>query len=104
MKQLRNIISVIILAGLALTGCRKGDRIVPPEVTPVDTAKPGSAYNGFYLLNEGNMGSNKSTLDYYDYTTGIYKSNIYATANPAAVKELGDVGNDLTIYLSLIHI
>ncbi|MET3876890.1 DUF5074 domain-containing protein [Chitinophaga sp. OAE865] len=103
MKQLRNIISVIILAGLALTGCRKGDRIVPPEVTPVDTAKPGSAYNGFYLLNEGNMGSNKSTLDYYDYTTGIYKSNIYATANPAAVKELGDVGNDLTIYGSKLY-
>ncbi|WP_221887714.1 YncE family protein [Chitinophaga polysaccharea] len=103
MKQLRNIISVIILAGLALTGCRKGDRIVPPEVTPVDTAKPGSAYNGFYLLNEGNMGSNKSTLDYYDYTAGIYKSNIYATANPAAVKELGDVGNDLAIYGSKLY-
>lgn len=102
-KQLRNIVAVTALAGLAAGGCRKGDKIVPPEVTPVDTARPGSAYNGFYLLNEGNMGSNKSTLDYYDYTTGIYKSNIYATANPTAVKELGDVGNDIGIYGSKLY-
>ena len=53
---------------------------------------------GFYLLNEGNMGSNKCTMDYYDYTTGTYIRNIYGNANPSAVKELGDVGNDLRIY------
>ncbi|MEE0118435.1 MAG: YncE family protein [Bacteroidaceae bacterium] len=53
---------------------------------------------GFYLLNEGNMGSNKCTMDFYDYTTGTYIRNIYGNANPSAVKELGDVGNDLRIY------
>ena len=41
------------------------------------------------------MGSNKSTLDRFDYSTGIYTRNIYGEANPDVPKELGDVGNDL---------
>lgn len=53
---------------------------------------------GFYLLNEGNMGSNMATVDYMDFTTGTYNRNIYATVNPTMVKELGDVGNDIKIY------
>lgn len=53
---------------------------------------------GFYLLNEGNMGSNKCTLDYMDYATGYYHKNIYAETNPSVVLELGDVGNDIQIY------
>ena len=58
---------------------------------------------GFYLLNEGNMGSNKSTLDYYDYLTATYHRNIYAEANPNVPKELGDVGNDIQIYGSRLY-
>ena len=50
------------------------------------------------MLNEGNMGSNKSTLDYYDCTTGVYTRNIYGNANPDVPKEMGDVGNDIAIY------
>ena len=52
---------------------------------------------GFYLLNRGNMGSNKCTLDYYDYATGIYTKNIYAERNSDFGPELGDVGNDMAI-------
>lgn len=44
------------------------------------------------------MGSNKASLDYYDYETGIYHVNIYAERNPGVVYELGDVGNDIQIY------
>lgn len=55
-------------------------------------------YKGFYLLNEGNMGSNKATLDFYDFATGIYTRNIYAERNPNVPKEMGDVGNDIGIY------
>jgi DNA-binding beta-propeller fold protein YncE len=77
--------------------CRKDIEIFPPEIE-----KPGepeiTSIQGFYLLNEGNMGSNKSTLDYYDYETGEYHRNIYASANPNVPKELGDVGNDIAIY------
>lgn len=50
------------------------------------------------MLNEGNMGSNKCTLDFYDMTSGDYMRNIYASVNPEVPKELGDVGNDLEIY------
>jgi len=51
-----------------------------------------------FLLNEGNMGSNKATLDYYNYNTGVYHKNIFATINPLVSRELGDVGNDIQIY------
>lgn len=56
-----------------------------------------------YLLNEGNMGSNKSTLDYVDFSQGYYVRNLYAERNPHVIKELGDVGNDIQIYGSRIY-
>lgn len=59
--------------------------------------------SGFYLLNEGSMGSNKATLDFYDFATAIYHRNIYVQRNPNVPKELGDVGNDLKIYGSRLY-
>ena len=53
---------------------------------------------GMYLLNEGNMGSNKATIDYLDFCNGIYIRNIYGERNPNVIKELGDVGNDIQVY------
>jgi DNA-binding beta-propeller fold protein YncE len=90
--------TVILLAGvLALCACRREEVLwQPEEVKKGDTVR--SEVVGFYLLNEGNMGSNKATLDYYDYTTGIYHRNIYSERNPDRVQSLGDVGNDLKIY------
>jgi DNA-binding beta-propeller fold protein YncE len=49
------------------------------------------------------MGSNKSTLDYFDFETGEYHRNIYASVNPTVPKEMGDVGNDLQIYGSKLY-
>ncbi|MDR1667365.1 MAG: YncE family protein [Bacteroidales bacterium] len=96
--------AVILLA----TACREEAEIFDPETETVTSPeKPASEgddsevrrrVDGFYLLNEGNMGNNKSTLDYFDCTTGEYHRNIYAAANPTVPKELGDVGNDLKIY------
>ena len=85
-----------VLSGLQ--SCRDESVIFIPERVPVSTPE-FSDISGFYLLNEGNMGSNKATLDYYDYTTGEYIRNIYAEANPDVPMELGDVGNDLLIFL-----
>jgi DNA-binding beta-propeller fold protein YncE len=83
---------------LCLVSCRHDEEITEPVITPGTPDEP-SELIGFYLLNEGNMGSNKSTLDYMDLlTTGEYHRNIYAAANPTVPKELGDVGNDLQIY------
>jgi len=96
MRHTSNIIPHTLLA-LLLISCRGPEIILPPEAEQKgDTVQ--SEIVGFYLLNEGNMGSNKATLDYYDYTTATYTRNIYSAANPTVAQSLGDVGNDLKIY------
>ena len=103
MKKSYSVNGLIALAVLLLTAsavfvsCRHDDPVLPPEEEQKgDTVK--TEVEGFFLLNEGNMGSNKSTLDYYDFATATYRRNIYGEANPEVTKELGDVGNDLQIY------
>lgn len=99
MRAKLHILTIIIAAvvAMALTSCREDDVIFIPEEVQVSNPE-FSEVGGFYLLNEGNMGSNKCTLDYYDFSTGIYTRNIYGNANPNVPKELGDVGNDLKVY------
>ncbi len=89
---------------LAATSCREDELVVPTEYDIVGDEAPGSSVRGFYLVNEGNMGSNKCTLDYYDYMTGLYARNFYAEHNPSVIKELGDVGNDIGIYGSKLYV
>ena len=94
------IVSVVWL----LTSCRGDDIVFPAEyeVLPMESRELSSfAQNepiGMYLLNEGNMGSNKATIDYLDFSKGIYIRNIYGERNPNVIKELGDVGNDIQVY------
>ncbi len=95
-------IYIAIIALLWLSACRHDDEIFIPERVNVSTPELTSI-DGFYLLNEGNMGSNKCTLDYYSYADGVYTRNIYGAANPTVPKELGDVGNDLAIYGSRLY-
>lgn len=100
----RGFFLVGALGGLFLfASCREDITVFPSVDTKVDSVQTQIDYAGFYLLNEGNMGSNKSTLDYYNFGTGIYKKNIYAEINPTVPKELGDVGNDLQIYGSKLY-
>ncbi len=94
----------LLLIPCSLTSCR-GDEIIFPaeyEVLPIESRELTSfAPNepiGMYLLNEGNMGSNKATIDYLDFSKGIYIRNIYGERNPNVIKELGDVGNDIQVY------
>ena len=95
----------ILLVAAALAGCREDEVVVPAEYEPIpDAPAADTDIRGFYLVNEGNMGSNKCTLDYYDYLTGVYARNIYAERNPNVVKELGDVGNDIGIYGSKLYV
>ena len=90
------------LAGIFLDSCRDETEIFLPYEISVSIPEYHDI-KGFYLLNEGNMGSNKSTLDYYDYATGTYTRNIYGSANPSVPKEMGDVGNDIAIYGSRLY-
>ncbi|WCT10437.1 YncE family protein [Mucilaginibacter jinjuensis] len=90
-------IFLFLLIVAVLYSCRKDDKVIQPTTTTVTTGTTGSI-KGFFLLNEGNMGSNKASIDYYDYPSGTYLKNIYPSRNPSIVKELGDVGNDIQIY------
>ena len=91
---------------MALIGCRTDDIIVYMEDEDTGIVTEKTEVLGMYLLNEGNMGSNKCTLDYLDLSgeTIHYLRNIYAERNPNEVKELGDVGNDIQIYGSQLWI
>lgn len=89
---------------MVATGCREDELVVPTEYTVIGDERTGGDIRGFYLVNEGNMGSNKCTLDFYDYHTGLYSRNFYSERNPSAIKELGDVGNDIGIYGSKLYV
>lgn len=100
----KTLLPLSALLCLAFLGsCREESVIFLPEHVEVSTPEFNSV-TGFYLLNEGNMGSNKCTLDYYSYTDGIYNRNIYADANPDVPMELGDVGNDMLLYGSRLYV
>ena len=88
---------------VSMTSCREDDVIVLTEYESLPMLDRESPFAGFYLLNEGNMGSNKCTLDFVDFEQGQYARNLYAERNPNVVKELGDVGNDIQIYGSKLY-
>lgn len=100
MKTVRKILFLPLLCLAVLLACREIELVVPTEYellpgVPID---PDARPAGMYLLNEANMGSNKSSIDYVDFRNAYYVRNIYAERNPEVVKELGDVGNDIQIY------
>ena len=100
MKTVRKILFLPLLCLAVLFACREIELVVPTEYellpgVPID---PDARPAGMYLLNEANMGSNKSSIDYVDFRNAYYVRNIYAERNPEVVKELGDVGNDIHIY------
>ena len=100
-------LSLLILFSFMLccaTGCREDELVVPTEydILPFE---PTTEVNpiGMYLLNEGNMGSNKASIDFVDFKNAYYVRNMYAERNPTIIKELGDVGNDIQIYGNKIY-
>lgn len=97
--------ALAIIATTIVTSCRHDEIVVPTEYEIIpETPDPDSKIRGLYLLNEGNMGSNKCTLDYLDFMTSLYARNFYAEKNPNVIKELGDVGNDIAIYDGRLYV
>ena len=91
------------LFALLFCSCRSDDQIIYMEEDVIDAKADDGEMAGMYVLCEGNMGSNKCTLDFLDLKGGAdgqihYLRNIYAERNPSEVKELGDVGNDVKVY------
>lgn len=104
LKSLRVLSLLACLSALMLTtACREDETVILSTAEGTGSpARPG-IIKGMYLLCEGNMGSNKATVDFLDYApTGcaemIYHRNIYSERSPHVMKELGDVGNDLKVY------
>lgn len=94
---------------LAMASCRHDEIVVPSEyeLLPIGIRDISTFADdepiGMYLLNEGNMGSNKASIDYLDFVNGYYIRNIYSERNPNVIKELGDVGNDIQVYGSKLY-
>ncbi|MBQ1693041.1 MAG: hypothetical protein II636_08165 [Bacteroidales bacterium] len=53
--------------------------------------------NKVFLLNEGSMGSNNSTLDFLRLPAGLYITDAFGKMNPSVRGGLGDVGNDVAV-------
>lgn len=103
MKKQYFILSVLLI--FLLNGCREIEIVVPSEYELIsDGINSDANPRAMYLLNEGNMGSNKCSLDFLDFTNGYYIRNIYPEKNPNVVKELGDVGNDIKIYGNKLYV
>lgn len=99
-------VACLILA--VVSSCREDFYIIPSQNQDTGVAPTRGDIVGMYVLNEGNMGSNKASIDYLDLDenkpTVHYLRNIYSERNPNVVKELGDVGNDIKIYGSKLWI
>ena len=55
-----------------LDGCRQELPMIRSEVEYVTMPSDPQSVEGFFLVNEGNMGSNKCTIDHFDARTGSY--------------------------------
>lgn len=101
----RRIWLLALIGGVLLTpGCRKEIPMIRSEVDYVTMPTAPERIEGFFLVNEGNMGSNKCTIDHFDARTGGYQRNIFPERNPGVVKELGDVGNDIAIHDDRLYV
>lgn len=101
MRLFQRFLVCLLLGGVLLSSCREDEQLVAPKPTPIPV--PKKVTMGFYLLNEGNMGMNRASLDYCDYLNGKYHRDVFTQSNPQVIKSLGDVGNDLQLYGSKLY-
>jgi DNA-binding beta-propeller fold protein YncE len=89
---------LLIATLFVVVSCRKDEMIFLSDSSEVSIPVVTEKYSGFYLLNEGNMGMNRASIDMFEYDKGLYTRDIFSERNPNITKELGDVGNDIKIY------
>lgn len=103
MKIITKKLVLSLFIAITLLSCRKEETIFLSSTKNVALPKNDGSIEGFYLLNEGNMGMNRASIDLFNYRTGNYTTDIYSERNPTVVKELGDVGNDIKIYGNKVY-
>lgn len=103
MRKIQSKILVGLFIILAFSSCREDEIIFVSSDKAVAEPRNDGNIEGFYLLNEGNMGMNRASIDIFNYRTGNYTTDIYSERNPTVIKELGDVGNDIKIYGNKVY-
>ena len=68
-----------------------------PNSVEVERADAYKTVKGFYLISQGNMGSNNSNLSFYNAPTGDFYKDIFKFYNPSIAYGLGDTPNDIQI-------
>ena len=97
MKKKNYFALYALLMASTLVGCSKDDAENNPQ-----PEQPGqTVLNGYYVLNSGKMGSNNSTITFYNTESKETTSDIFETANG---RKLGDTANDMIIYGSKIYL
>lgn len=90
----KTIILLLSLLVVCAFSCEKPDPVEEPAVVPVEVVSRGA-----YVLSEGLMDHNNSSLLFYDFDKGTTTDAFLAANN----RGLGDTGNDLQIYGSKMY-
>jgi len=92
---------LLLCGAFAFCACQK-DPVPSKDATldgqPVDVSFLSTSAQKFFVLNEGGMGSNNSTLDFLRFEDGQYITSAFKKMNPEIGAGLGDVGNDIAIH------
>ena len=86
-------IAVLTLsAAFQFTSCSDDNETPKIDIagTNVTTPQKNIAQKGVFVLNEGQMDTNKASLDYFDYSNGSFYLNLFPTINPDVTLGLGD--------------
>ncbi len=92
---------LFLCAAVLAAACTKDS--VPPadgnlDGDKVDVSSVSSAPGKLFVLNEGGLGSNNSTLDFLRFSDGLYVRGAFRKMNPDVAAGLGDVGNDIVVH------
>lgn len=94
--------ALLLLCGaFAFCACQK-DSVPSKDATldgvTVDVSGISTSAQKLFVLNEGGMGSNNSTLDFLRFKDGKYITGAFKKMNPTEAAGLGDVGNDIAVH------
>ena len=92
---------LLLCGAFAFCACQKDpvpskDSILDGQA--VDVSFISTSAQKLFVLNEGGMGSNNSTLDFLRFEDGKYILSAFNKMNPDVGAGLGDVGNDIAIH------
>ena len=103
----KTLLAISCILALGVVGCNKDSQMgnasegdgrpliehfTGEEVT---VGEPRTSFDNLLILNEGMMGSNNASLDFFNPPTGQYILGAYMTANSRL--QLGDTANDLLV-------